>query len=81
MKISKITQGLVLLAIASGALVAGCELIVDFDRTRIPIEGGDATIPDSGAPTPDSGAPTPDSGTPTTDAGDAGDISDAADDG
>jgi hypothetical protein len=75
MKISKITQGLVLLAIASGALLAGCELIVDFDRTRIPIEGGDATGPDSGAPA------TPDSGTPTPDAGDAGDISDAAADG
>ena len=46
MKTSKLKKGLVLLTIASGVL-AGCELIVDFDRSTIPADGVDATVPDA----------------------------------
>ncbi len=83
---SKIKKALVL-TIASSAFALGCELIVDFDRTKIPVEGAaeagtDATTPDTGAPdtgTPDTGAT--DAGTDATDAGhDAADAADAADD-
>jgi hypothetical protein len=58
------------LLIAS-ALVFGCELIVDFDRTKIPIE--DSGIPEGSVPE----GSTPDA----SDAGDAsdGDAADAAD--
>jgi hypothetical protein len=41
MKVSSIRKGVVF-AIAAGALGLGCELIVDFDRTKIPVEGSDA---------------------------------------
>ena len=41
MKVSNIRKG-VLFAIAAGALGLGCELIVDFDRTKIQVEGSDA---------------------------------------
>jgi hypothetical protein len=81
MKITKITKGLVLLAIASGALAAGCELIVDFDRTRIPIEGGDATFPDGSVPGAQDSGPTTDASDAGNDASDAAPISDAAADG
>lgn len=71
----------VLLAAATSTFVLGCELIVDFDRTRIPVEGGDATTADVVQPAVDGEAP--DTSTPTTDAGDAGDAgstsSDASD--
>jgi hypothetical protein len=80
MKISKITQGLVLLAVSSSALALGCELIVDFDRTRIPIEAGDATFPDGSPPSTQDAAPATDAAADATDASDA-DITDAAADG
>ncbi|MCA9584534.1 MAG: hypothetical protein KC657_04175 [Myxococcales bacterium] len=41
-------KSLRLAALACGAAVVasmGCELIVDFDRTRIPVEGTDTGIP------------------------------------
>jgi hypothetical protein len=44
---TKIKKGLLLLTLASGALAVACELAVDFDRTRIPVEALDAAIPDS----------------------------------
>ena len=47
MKVSSIRKGVVL-AIAAGAFGLGCELVVDFDRTRIPVEQND------GAPGADS---------------------------
>lgn len=47
MKINKIQKGLVLASIAAGVLAAGCELVVDFDRTRIPVEVAEASIPDA----------------------------------
>jgi len=42
MKVAKIRKGLLLLVVAS-AFGLGCELIVDFDRSKIPVEGTDAT--------------------------------------
>ena len=41
MKFSRIRKGVVLVVVA-GALGLGCELIVDFDRTKIPVEGSDS---------------------------------------
>lgn len=41
MKVAKLRKALVLTIVMS-ALGLGCELIVDFDRTRIPVEGSDA---------------------------------------
>ncbi len=40
--------------VALSSLAAGCELIVDFDRTKIPVEATDSgivTIPDATADT------------------------------
>ncbi|MBX3185613.1 MAG: hypothetical protein KF819_01305 [Labilithrix sp.] len=50
MKVKKLRKGLALV-IAASAFGLGCELIVDFDRTKIPVEGTDATP----QPTPDGG--------------------------
>lgn len=77
MKITKIKKGLVLVTLASGALAIGCELIVDFDRTKIPVETTEASVPDSSVaetgtqPTPEAGADA-DAAT-SVDAADAGD--------
>jgi hypothetical protein len=68
-----------LLLLAGSALVVGCELIVDFDRTKIPIE--DAGIPETS--TNETGAPdatdevAPEAGS-DADAADAADSNDAA---
>jgi hypothetical protein len=35
----------VALVIAAGALGLGCELIVDFDRTKIPVDTADGATP------------------------------------
>jgi hypothetical protein len=43
MKLSSIRKG-VLFVVATATLGLGCELIVDFDRTKIPVEGNDAAI-------------------------------------
>ena len=43
MKFSRIRKGVVLV-VATGALGLGCELIVDFDRTKIPVEGSDSAV-------------------------------------
>jgi hypothetical protein len=43
MKLSSIRRG-VLFVVATATLGLGCELIVDFDRTKIPVEGNDAAI-------------------------------------
>src|SRR5687767_742216 len=53
MKITKIKKALVLVTIAAGALAVGCELIVDFDRTRIPVDvPPEASIGDATADAP-----------------------------
>ena len=44
MKLRKIRKGIVLV-VAASALGLGCELIVDFDRTKIPVEGSDSATP------------------------------------
>ena len=76
MKISKIKKGLVLVGILSGMLVAGCELIVDFDRTRIPVGTADVNVPDATPPVPTTDASPTDAGSDaSTDA--AADASDA----
>ena len=77
MKITKITKAVVLLAIP---FAVGCELIVDFDRTKIPVEvSEDATAPETG--TPETSTPTDDAGSvPPSDA-DTSDAADASDSG
>ena len=81
---AQIRKGLILISVAS-MFVLGCELIVDFDRTKIPVEStetgppGDATLPDVVTDAPDEAAADGgDADAPTT--GDA-DASDAAADG
>ena len=82
MKISKIQKGLVVLTVIAGMFTVGCELIVDFDRTKIPVEVSEASIPDVNIPEttttneagpdaePDAG-PDADASEPSDDAGDA----------
>ncbi len=76
MKSRKITKGLVLASIVAGTFVAGCELVVDFDRTKIPVDVSEASVVD---------ANTAETGTVITDdagddAGDASVITDAGSD-
>jgi hypothetical protein len=80
MKISKIQKGLVLLTVAAGMFAVGCELIVDFDRTKIPVEVSEASIPDANVP--DTAIPAEGGAEAGPDAeadADAGEITDAAD--
>jgi len=74
MKISKIQQGLVLVTVIAAMFAAGCELIVDFDRTQIPVETSDSAVPDVNIP--DTGV-TPDAGGEGGAEGDAGETLDA----
>jgi len=71
MKLRQLKKALVL-AIALSAFGLGCELIVDFDRAKIPVEGADATptIDATLDVTTDQGAP---------DSGDAGDAREGGD--
>jgi hypothetical protein len=63
----------VALATLSSAFVLGCELVVDFDRTRIPVEGSDASTADVvTAPATDSGVPTTPDASGDAGASDAG---------
>lgn len=75
MKISKIQKGLVFGVLSAMAFLAGCELIVDFDRTKIPVDTADVEVPGEGGSPVDGGT---DDATPGDDAGDAGDASDDA---
>ena len=76
MKVSRLRKGL-LLVVAASALGLGCELIVDFDRTKIPVEGSD------GAPSIDGSFDaqfdTTQQDTSTADAADAANAVDAFD--
>ena len=74
MKSRKITKALVLASIVAGTFVAGCELVVDFDRTKIPVDVSEASVID--ANTADTGTGITDDA--ATDAGDAGDAGDAS---
>jgi hypothetical protein len=80
-----IPKGLFLLAVVSTAAL-GCELIVDFDRTKIPVEQTEAgptdgSVVDTGTDTgvdatvPDAS----DAGSDASDASDAADAEDASD--
>jgi len=58
MKVAKLRKAL-LFTIAMSALGLGCELIVDFDRTRIPVEGADAAaVNEAGADAADAATDT-----------------------
>jgi hypothetical protein len=46
MKANQIRRA-VLFVVAASSLALGCELIVDFDRTKIPVEGSDAATSDA----------------------------------
>ncbi len=55
MKVRRIRKSLLVVSLASIS-AAGCELIVDFDRTKIPVEAsdsslGDVVIPETGIDT------------------------------
>ncbi|WP_394822334.1 hypothetical protein [Pendulispora albinea] len=68
-----------LVTLTSLIVIAGCEIAVDFDRTKInPPPGNDSSVNDGAQP--DNYVP-PDTGSPDTgvDAGDAGDASADAD--
>ena len=80
MKISKIQKGLVVLTVIAGMFTVGCELIVDFDRTKIPVEISEASIPDVNIPestTPTEAGTDAEPGAPDADAGDPPDSGDA----
>ena len=90
LKTTQLTKALILVTVVSGVLAAGCELIVDFDRTKIPVEPVDAGLIDAagfdegGIINPeDAGdgsteAATEEAGADAGDAGDAGSDADAA---
>jgi hypothetical protein len=56
---NKIQKFLVLVTLSAGVFAVGCELIVDFDRTKIPVEVTEASVVDSAPP---SEASTPEAG-------------------
>ena len=78
MKFSRIRKGVVLVVVA-GAFGLGCELIVDFDRTKIPVEGSDSAVGTDSSFDASFDVSQPD--TSTADAADAADtsVTDAAD--
>ena len=76
MKVSRLRKGL-LFAIAASTLALGCELIVDFDRTKIPVDSTDGSVPTSDGSI-DATLDTNQPDTSTADAADAADTSDAA---
>jgi hypothetical protein len=77
-------RGFFLAIAATGAvLLVGCELIVDFDRSKIPVEDTDSgviPIPGSDAQPPDTGAPDTGGETGAGDGGDGGGGGDAPSD-
>ncbi len=84
MKISKIRKGLILVTISVGLFAMGCELIVDFDRTKIPVESVDSSLLDANTlPTGEAGTdaqPSDEAGLTEAGSDDGGDGgSDAAD--
>ena len=64
---------ILLLTLAAGTVLVGCELIVDFDRTKIPIEDAGTTTDATPPPGPE------DAGSDAADAADATDATDGAD--
>ncbi len=84
MKLRKVRNRL-LLVVVSGVLALGCELIVDFDRTKIPPDGTDGATPDSSIDAsidtsqPDTSTADTSTDAPTDSGVDAEDAADAAD--
>lgn len=79
-KIKPIKQSLLVITIFTGVFAVGCELIVDFDRTKIPVEVNEASIPDVVVPETSTPAEAgTDAGAADADASDASATSDAAD--
>jgi len=89
MKTIKLQKALLLVSLGAGLLAAGCELVVDFDRTKIPVDIADSGIlidaaglgGETSTPTGDADAPT-EAGSDASDAGDTPDaqqIQDASD--
>jgi hypothetical protein len=81
MKSTKIQRGLVLGSVLVGFLTVGCELIVDFDRTKIPVEApeasAEASVSETGTSTEEAGGGGTEAGAEDTGAQDTG-IVDAA---
>jgi hypothetical protein len=78
----RLRNGILAAMVGSGLVLVGCELIVDFDRTKIPIEdAGSVTTdaPATDAPVTDAPAETGGDGGDAGDAADANDASDAED--
>lgn len=79
MKTRTLKRSLVLVTLAAGTLAIGCELIVDFDRSKIPVELPDGPVVDAAggddaiAPIDEAGvdaeAPEEDAEAPEEDAG------------
>ncbi len=85
MKLSSIRKG-VLFVFVGAVFGLGCELIVDFDRTKIPVEGNDAAIVtgDASLDAPFDTSTAAETGTDAADSAvvpDAGAEADAPDDG
>ena len=82
MNARRFRTAILLLGLAAGGALVGCELIVDFDRTKIPIDDAGSN-PDSTTPPPsgdgasDAPVDAPGGGDAAEDSGDAG--QDAAD--
>ncbi len=73
-------NAILLLGLAAGGALVGCELIVDFDRTKIPIEDAGATTDGTTPPPAGDGASDAPADAPNDAPQDAGnDASDAAD--
>lgn len=65
-----------------GLVSSGCELVADFDRSRIPVEAADSGaggLPDGSLLPPTAGSPAADAGTSVTDSGSPGDAAAAPD--
>lgn len=77
MKLKQIHRGLVLAAVASSFML-GCELIVDFDRTKIPVETTDSGTSNDASTATDTGTDASDAS--VVDGSDASDASDDASD-
>jgi hypothetical protein len=74
MQVSRLRKAL-LFVIAASALGLGCELIVDFDRTKIPVEGSDGAVVVPDGSSVDAPIDTNSPDTSTVDAADAADTS------
>jgi len=61
-KIVSVSRFALAAALVSSSLIAGCELIAEFDRSKVPVaaDGGDASVPTTDAAVTDADASIPD---------------------